>query len=272
MELKQLFSQFVRTLADAEHIDDIHLADDDTTPNRKKADYFFDSKNIICEQKSLDADMLAKVEKEVSDIVANSRFRLYGTLSVDKLLDRIDTSGALQKKVFDRLTKSVAGNFETAHAQIRATKERFELPQSKGVLLILNEASFFLSPSILMRKVSEMFNKRTPQGELRYREISAVWIILFSHQRRSPNGISEIPSIKLLNNVGASESDLKYVFACLERLDREFAKFLKLPYHTGMVEITDFNPKVMPSIKIQQEQSSEIKLPRKKDVADDHNT
>jgi hypothetical protein len=228
--LKSLFPLFVKTLADAEHIDNVKLNGLKTISNPKKADYFFDSRKIICEQKSLDNNMLAKF---------------------DETLNKFKDSETLKKKVYDKLTKSIAGIFETAHDQINITKQIFTLPHSKGVLLILNETSYLFSPNILMRKVSEMFNKRTPTGNLRYKEIIAAWIIQFSHNMQLTPRTKAFPMINLLNNIGASEPDLEYVANYLETLEKAFAKFLKIPFLTDTIESANFEPNKMPSIKIQ---------------------
>jgi hypothetical protein len=136
------------------------------------------------------------------------------------------------------------------HEQIKITKDIFKLPYSKGVLLILNETSYLFSPSILMRKVSEMFNKRTPTGNLRYTEIIAAWIIQFSHTTQLTSRTKAFPSIKLLNNIGASEPDFEYVANYLEALEKSFAKFLKVPYMANTNKNTNFGPNKMPSIRI----------------------
>jgi hypothetical protein len=166
-------------------------------------------------------------------------------------LNKFKDSETLKKKVYDKLTKSIAGIFETAHDQINITKQIFTLPHSKGVLLILNETSYLFSPNILMRKVSEMFNKRTPTGNLRYKEIIAAWIIQFSHNMQLTPRTKAFPMINLLNNIGASEPDLEYVANYLETLEKAFAKFLKIPFLTDTIESANFEPNKMPSIKIQ---------------------
>lgn len=248
--LKRLFPLFVKSLADAELIDNIDFNGLQIFSEPKKADYFFDSRKIICEQKSLDNSMLKKFEKEINAIISSKRVRIYGRLSIDAILDRFKDSESLKQRVFNKLTKSIEGSFEAAHKQIKTTKEIFKLPHSKGILLILNETSYLFSPSILMRKVSGMFNKRTHAGNLRYREIVAAWIIQFSHYTELKSKTKAFPTIKLLNNIGYSESDFEYVANYLETLEKEFADFLRMPYLTKTIEGTNFEPNKMPSIQI----------------------
>jgi hypothetical protein len=116
--LKSLFPLFVKTLADAEHIDNATLNGLKTISNPKKADYFFDSRKIICEQKSLDSNMLAKFEKAINDIISAKRVRFYGRLPVDEILNKFEDSEPVKKRVYDKLTKSIAGIFETAHDEL----------------------------------------------------------------------------------------------------------------------------------------------------------
>ncbi len=250
--LKELFASFVEYLNDAESIDNLNLSSIQRKQSRI-SDYFFCHRKIVCEQKSLDTDMTLKFQKELSIILSNeNNLKFYGWVDVEEIIRKFPESDKIRKKLFNRITKAIEGAFEEAHKQIKATKDVFSLPSSYGVMLILNESSYLLSPDIVTRKISEMFAKKNKDGTIRYQEIKAAWLLQLSHNITLDKRTIGCPSVILLNNISSTTSELSSILNNLENLERQFAQFMGL-YHfssNNNLEDHDMRPTIMPRINL----------------------
>ncbi|MDX9703663.1 MAG: hypothetical protein RBU23_11575 [Candidatus Auribacterota bacterium] len=250
MKAEDLFVQFVKSLKDAEIIDELISS---KKINTKIADYFFDSREIICEQKILKSDMTNKMEDEINKVMKDKNAPiLLGKMPFDKIVEKFPNPEVVRQQVFQRLTKTIDGSFSKANKQILSTKKYYNLNNSKGILLILNEASYWFSPHIISYACSSLMAKKNERNSYRYSEIKAVWILQYSHFIKFSENNTSYPSTILFNNFVMNDDEIKQMNIQLGMLEQKYARFLEIPYMTTSrkFEEMNFTPHQMPTIDL----------------------
>lgn len=195
LTLKEKFDHFLRNIPGAEAIDDLVL----TSPqqNSKKADFFFRSRSIIGEVKSLQADATPKITRLVQEAQRDYRVPLYwaGTVCLSRLLEPFPEK--VEHRVITSICAPVRAAFKDAHRQIRTTKVTFGLPKSGGLLILESEKLPSLSPRLVAWSVNQMLRTRTETGGLRYPEISVVWMVVEESVVRLEHGRRAFQSFKM---------------------------------------------------------------------------
>jgi len=139
------FASFISQQPDCEEIDKIPLSP--VQEAGKKADYFFYDREIICEQKNIENDIDVKIRKMIDELMSRKNApRIYGTVNLMKIVSCFPDSKKIERRLFEIITSSIKNIFQSANRQIRTTKETFDLSDSKGVLLIINEPSVHIEP------------------------------------------------------------------------------------------------------------------------------
>jgi hypothetical protein len=229
MRLKERFDEFVGTLKNAEIFDDINL-----TPEQdkaKKPDFFFNERQFIGEMKNITKDMMPKVEAILEKHQNRSDYPVfYSPWEVSKILAHLPDGEEINREIFRVITSAIEDGVDKANRQIRTAKEVFELRNSEGVLIILNDSIDIMSPDIVLRKVHSLFNKRTQSGEPRYPHISLAWIISDIHILQENQEQELLPSVVVFNDHTSSweESDDYLMW-----LQRKWAAFNNMPFIQG---------------------------------------
>lgn len=141
-------------------LDDVFPGD----PKGKKADYFFESENVIAELKRLTRDphgsssIKKKLEARYRSWVKAGLVQDRKTPGFVKISTRelprecaIEWSGILKKHLDDTYVKK-------ANRQIKAIKERLKKPDAKGLLLLLNEENLSYEPYNTFILLHHVFN------------------------------------------------------------------------------------------------------------------
>ena len=143
--LKVRFEAFVRNLKGTEQIDTLLTGRD--SEGMKRADYLFEGRSIIAEQKSLDVDPEPKVQEFINRLMTERGLLAYGRVRTNDVFKLVNDAELQQKRLFLTLTNHLDKLVSRADKQTRDTKRIFDIPRAAGMLIILNEKA---KPFILM--------------------------------------------------------------------------------------------------------------------------
>jgi hypothetical protein len=176
--LRARFEAFAKTLEGFEDIDTILKNQD--IPGKKRADYLFQNRSIIVEQKSLEVDPADKPQKFVEQMIQDGKIIFWGTLSTEAIFRRLPNGDELRKQLALKIGKVVIEYVERADKQIRDTREIFNIPEAGSILVILNEDATAIFPDIVTYALTNTFQKKMGD-EYRYRNTDGVLLISEAH-------------------------------------------------------------------------------------------
>jgi hypothetical protein len=224
---RERFSLFAKTIPQAECIDDLPQTEEQRAA--KKADFFFENRQIVCEVKNLETDTSPKVEKLLKPLEKRPEWpRFYGAWDLSKILRKFPDGAEINREVFESTTSAIRKAVADANRQIRATKQTFRLPTSGGMLVLANESIAVLSPEVIAHRVHRMLNKRTPDGKPQFPEINMVWMLSEKHVVEVRPGLNGIACLLLRQEI----ADPIGVQDFVESLQPRWAEFHSLPHHT----------------------------------------
>jgi hypothetical protein len=233
MALEERFTDFIRNLQSVEIIDEMQLSLEQR--KSKKADFFFFERQFIGEMKSIKKDM----EPKAHTILDKHRDRpeypiFFRQWEVSKILEHLPDGEYINHEMFYAITSALEYNVEQANRQIRETKKTFELEDTEGILIVLNELVENLSPDLIAYRIHQLLNKKSPSGDARYPNISVVWVISDIYVVKTVSGQELLPSVVVVNDHTLSwQSALDYV----NWLQRKWASFNNIPFVEGNVDI-----------------------------------
>jgi NADH:ubiquinone oxidoreductase subunit len=121
-------------------------------PDWENADYFFDADNIVAELKEIchDENEDEELRQRISSIynryaekgVVPLRFGSPMPVRIDRLPEDC------RREMMQPFKRKFEGRVKKASKQIKETKARLGRPEAKGLLILVNETSTFLSPDI----------------------------------------------------------------------------------------------------------------------------
>jgi hypothetical protein len=226
MTLEARFIEFVRSLKNADIIDDLEL--NDQQMEGKKADFFFYDRQIIGEMKYITKDMKPKAKAILNRHKNKPDYPLFfGSRDSNKILDNLRNGEKIKENIFREITSAVKGYVKKANEQIRNTKTTFNLSDSNGILIILNDSVEILSPDLLCIRINELFNEKSQTGESCYPNISVVLIISEIHALEIAD--SEQKLSLLISVIDGSLTDYQEVRDYVEWLKKKWALFNNLP-------------------------------------------
>ncbi|MFM2064199.1 MAG: hypothetical protein RLZZ507_3870 [Cyanobacteriota bacterium] len=232
MTLEERFTEFIRSLQSAEIFDELQLNLSQTMA--KKPDFFFSERQFIGEMKSIKTDMKPKGETILKKHEDRPDFPIFfREWEVGKILKYLPDGEQINRQIFYSITSAIEESFEKANRQIRETKKIFNLNDSEGILIILNDLVEILSPDIIAYRVHQLVNKKSQSGDIRYPHISVVWIISEIHVLKTGTGQELLPSIVIINDNVSWEAANDYV----NWLQRKWAAYNKIPFIEGKFDI-----------------------------------
>lgn len=225
MSLNDRFKTFLASLPFVESVDDLNLPSE--FDESKRADYLVDNRKMIIELKSLEVDPEHKVHTELEKHKERDEYPLfYGRMEVTKVLKHLPDGEEIQRRLFDKISRSIEGSFRKADEQIGATKTILGCPDSIGLLVLLNENISILSPELISNRVSQLLARKETDGNLHYQNVMAVWSILEGYSLRTKHGNKRIPSIVI---DGPSIADRPEFDNIMANLQRNWAWFNGMP-------------------------------------------
>ncbi|NMN07271.1 MULTISPECIES: hypothetical protein [unclassified Novosphingobium] len=217
--LRARFEAFVKTLEGFEDIDTLLKSRD--VPGKKRADYLFQNRSIIVEQKSLEIDPADKPQKFVEQLIKEGKLMFWGALSTEAIFRRMPNGDDLREQLALKIGKVVSDNVEYADKQFRDTREIFNIPGAGSILVILNEDATTLYPDIVTYALTNTFQKKV-EDEYRYRNADGVLLISEAHPVETPGFQKSFPIQPYVAPATENSSD---VSAFMKMMATRWAQF-----------------------------------------------
>jgi hypothetical protein len=263
MTLEERFTEFVRNLKSAEIVDELKLTQEQE--RSKKPDFFFLERQFIGEMKSIKKDMEPKAQAILDKHKDRPEYPVFiGPWSLDKILKYLPDGESINKEVFYATTSALEDSVENANRQIRETKKVFEISESQGVLIILNDCVEILSPNLIAHRVSQLLNKKSSSGDIRCPHLSVIWIVSEIHVIKTDIGQELIPSIILVNDYSHNHQEASDYVTWLQK---KWASFNNIPLIEGRLDFKNIHfskrketdsPKMIPRSEMWRKQYSQI--------------
>lgn len=230
--LESRFKLFMKSVAFSESIDEILRRS--TTEDRKRADYLLFERTAIAELKSLSEDPSAKVDAELDKHKYRTDYPLAcGQISLQSILQTLPDGEEINRDIFFKITRQIKSMIRDANQQIASTKEIFQIPDSVGFLILLNEKLEIFSPDIILYRASQYIgHSKSPNYQ---NNINFVWLISESHTAKVLQFRDVRPSI-LLTGSGAEKH--KWFPLLFEKLQLAWANFNDYP----LIRVKTLNP------------------------------
>jgi hypothetical protein len=168
------------SLPSVEVIDDIELSKDKR--KYKKADYFGLGRKIIFEQKSLETDQTEKVQSKIDSYQNEDFFPLYYCeRDINKIIKHFPDEEKTNLEVLTLITKQIEGVLSKANSQISSTENMFNLHDSTGILILLNDTVKILSPNIIAKRIVDRIREKNKTDNYRFNRIQYVIFISETH-------------------------------------------------------------------------------------------
>lgn len=194
--LHKRFKDFLETLTNVENIDNLPLTQ--TQKDAKKADYFAKNRQLVIELKSLETDTEHKVEKILEPHYSRPEFpHFFGGWEVSKILKHLPDGNEINRQLVEAVTSALKEIYRSANKQIRTTKETFDLPDSQGLLIILNERIDALAPEHIVYQLRRVLGKTNPDKSFQYPNINHILIFSEAHYSPTKDNLIAFPVIQL---------------------------------------------------------------------------
>ena len=141
------------------------------------ADYYFEKQNVVTELKTLMEDSSAKMDSMMLDAIKEwegNPLTIPVKIDANNLpyVDPDSIPEIIRKRWKDKLFQEIERNIKSANKQIAHTKERFNLPTARGVILVSNESNaYHNNPRSYREALGALLLKRTATGERKYPHI-----------------------------------------------------------------------------------------------------
>ena len=145
------------------------------------ADFLFRAERIVVELKTLQRDSRDAYVRKLSVLMGTWAQRGQLWVIGTTVVNLRNMPPQAQREWLNLLEAPIEGIIRKANRQIRSTKNRERVPDSKGLLLIVNDGNFLLTaPDIFMTLVARVLQKRTEAGERKFPHIRGV--VYFSYR------------------------------------------------------------------------------------------
>jgi hypothetical protein len=177
--LRTRFESFVKTLDGFEDIDAVLRS---MKPDgRMRADYLFEHRQIIVEQKTLESNPIEKPQKFADRVMRERGIVAFGRVSTRRIFSGQPDAEGLQRKLMLGIAKTIDDDVAKADKQTRDTRLIFDVPNAVGILVLLNESAEMLAPDVIHYALANSFQKKTEGGALRYKQNDGVILISEAH-------------------------------------------------------------------------------------------
>ena len=220
--LEDRFVFFVRNVIEAECIDDIELTAEQQ--KGKKADYLIENRKHIMELKSLKSDSFDKVDKVLEPYTRRANWPIiFGSVDIQEVLKRLPDGEKINAEIVEAVTDSIEGVIESANRQIRMTQETFNLPDSSGILVILNDVVETLTPELVYFRINKCLTKKYPNGTPRFPNVEVVVVITTVHYTQVNAQLRAMPIMIIPRQSADSDRARSFVDSLIKRWS-EFEK------------------------------------------------
>lgn len=197
--------------------------------SRMQADYLFQGRQIIVEQKTLVSNPIDKPQRFADKITRDRGIGVYGSVSTLRIFSGQPDAGFLQRKLMLSIAKTVDDDVAKADKQTRDTRLIFGIPGAVGILVLLNEGAEILTPDVIGYALCNTFKKRNEGGAPRYKHNDGVIGISEAHTLPVPWALRTYP-INTFTNPHTNRAEI--VFAFSDMLITKWAAFNNAPLIT----------------------------------------
>lgn len=177
--LKTRFEHFMSILPSIEVLDKLLPHGQD---RKSVADYFGLGRRIIFEQKAITTDQADKIQREIDKYQDEDFFPLfYGQRDINQILKHFPDQDVVKRKIYNHITRALEEYLSSANKQILSTEALFDLTNTVGVLIILNDSVRVLSPEILFHRISSRLLEKLDSGGFRFNRINYVVLVSETH-------------------------------------------------------------------------------------------
>jgi hypothetical protein len=160
--LRSRFQSFMSMIPSVEVIDDIELSEENI--ENERADYLGLGRKIIFEQKALEIDQIDKTQQKVDKYQEEDFFPLfYGERDINDILKHFPDEEKIRLEIYSIITRQIEGILSKANEQIRSTEKIFNLKDSIGVVVLLNDSVTVLAPQVIAKRVSGRLGEKRSQ-------------------------------------------------------------------------------------------------------------
>jgi hypothetical protein len=209
--LRVQFESFVKSLDGFEDIDAL-LKSGSAQSGLKRADYLFQNRQVIVEQKTLVSNPVDRPQKFANRIMRERGIVAFGTVSTRRIFSGQPDSSSLQRGLMLSIAKIIDDDVAKADKQTRDTRLIFGIPDAIGVIVLLNEGAEILAPDVVHYALCNAFQKKTEGAGLRYAQNAGV--ILISEAKPLPIlGFQPAYSIHTFTSPGTKAADKVIAFS-----------------------------------------------------------
>lgn len=222
--LERRFIRFLSSIPESESLDELLMGPE--YDGERRADFLLFGRKVIVEIKSLEVDASPKVEIEMDKHRDRDDFPVfYGEVELQKVLKHLPDGEKINQQVFYRITRSVEDGVRSAEEQLQNTARLLELPESAGILVLLNESVEVLSPDVVAARVSMLMSRKTEDGSDRS-PIVIAWILFDSHFATNGPAEKTLPMVVI---AGAKSKSFGWLDETMNYLQGAWAAFNGYP-------------------------------------------
>lgn len=193
--LERRFLHFLSGIPGAESLDE--LLSGEQYKGERRADFLLFDRRVIIEVKSLEVDTSSKVEGEMATHRDRDDFPLiYGEVDLSKVLAHLPDGKEINDRIFLRTTRSVEAAARSAEDQIENTARLLSLPDSVGVLVLLNQEIDIFTPEVVAHRLAMLLRRKSDDGSVRS-PIAFSWLIFESHFLEHGPATKTLPLVNL---------------------------------------------------------------------------
>ena len=177
-ELADKFIECCRGIPGAEDIDALPLTAEQRKKHPSRADFFFQTRTIVCEVKTIEAD----TAKKFIDYLESQGVQFEPDTNYEDLIGYItnrENGESIWLKAKALAMTPIEQGIAEANAQIRATRELYGIQSSDGLLIFVNGAADIFGPQLVIDRILDRLMKPNAAGNGPYHD-QIRQILLFS--------------------------------------------------------------------------------------------
>ncbi len=251
--LDQRFKEFLSTLTGVENIDNLNMTQQQNNAN--KADYFAENRQLIIELKSFETDTEHKVEKILESHRSRPEFPdFFGKWEVNKVLKYLPDGKEINERLVYAVTSSLRTKYKAANGQIKDTKSTFNLPDSQGLLIILNERIDILSPDTIFFALREVASSKYADETFKFVEINSILLVSEAHFSPISDDSKGFPIIHMTLEAVNTFSYENFI----ENLKKKWAEFNNARIVTASEKIRSYKDLDYESVSKNKEENTKV--------------
>lgn len=195
LRLEARMKTFLEAIASTESLDGVAFAQ--IIGSRTKADYLLGNRTLIAELKTINSDPRNRMERALEKRFTQADAPLvFGTLGMSKVVESLHDRDALNKMLIDVAGRRVRQHLQKANEQIGAIKERLGLPNTGGLVILMNDAEPMIDASATGYAIKSAFET----AESGYPHITNVWASVECHKIQMSGGRIGFPQLHVFKS------------------------------------------------------------------------